>query len=91
MTIRKDNVVKVIAGSDKGKTGKVLRVFPKLGRIIVEGVSMRKKHQKARRKDQKGQVVELASPIHISNVILADAEKPKKAAKVKKIEAKKAE
>lgn len=91
MTIRKDNVVKVIAGSDKGKTGKVLKVFPKLGRIIVEGVSMRKKHQKARRKDQKGQIVELASPIHISNVVLADAVKPKKVAKAKKSEAKKAE
>ena len=91
MTIRKDNVVKVIAGSDKGKSGKVIKVFPKLERIIVEGVSMRKKHQKGRRKDQKGQVVEIASPIHISNVILADAEKPKKVAKAKKADAKKAE
>ena len=58
----------VLTGNEKGKTGKVLRVFPKLDMVLVEGVGMRKKHQKPRREGQKGQIIDKHFPIHISNV-----------------------
>ncbi|MES2470961.1 MAG: 50S ribosomal protein L24 [Patescibacteria group bacterium] len=79
--IKKDTVVKVLAGADRGKTGKVLRVFPKINRVLVEGINIKKKHQKGRRKDQKGQIVEVSTPIHISNVALNDKKADKKEAK----------
>jgi len=76
----KDNVI-VIAGKDKGKTGKVIRTIPKEDKVIVEGVNIRKKHQKPRGKGQKGQTVEFTAPIHVSNVMLEDA-KTKKATRI---------
>ncbi len=69
MQIKKGDTVKVVIGKDKGKTGKVLRAFPKLDQVLVEHVNMKKKHQKARKQGAKGQVVEMAAPIHVSNVI----------------------
>lgn len=68
-----DNV-KVITGKDKGKTGKILQVFPKLQRVVVEGVNAAKRHLKTRQAQQKGQVVEFFMPIHSSNVQLVDAD-----------------
>ena len=65
-----DNVV-VIAGSDKGKKGKVVSVFPKLDQVVVEGINIKKKHQKAKTNDGVGAIVEVTKPIHISNVKLA--------------------
>lgn len=67
----KDNII-VIAGKDKGKTGKVIRAIPREDKVIVEGVNIKKKHQKASGKGQKGQVVEFAAPIHVSNVMIED-------------------
>ncbi|MAG11694.1 MAG: 50S ribosomal protein L24 [Parcubacteria group bacterium] len=61
-----DNV-KVLAGKDKGKTGKILQVFPKKNRVVVEGINVMKKHLKSRG-NEKGQVIELSAPVHISNV-----------------------
>ena len=61
----------MIAGKDKGKTAKVLKAMPKENKIIVEGVNMRKKHQRAKTKDGKGQVIEFAVPVHVSNVMLS--------------------
>ncbi len=61
-----DNVL-VLAGKDKGKTGKVLQVFPKKSRVVVEGINRMKKHLKSRG-SEKGQVIELSAPIHSSNV-----------------------
>lgn len=66
--VKKGDTVTVIAGNDKGKSGKVVRVFPARGLVLVEGVSMRKKHQKPRRAGQRGQIVEKQHPIHVSNV-----------------------
>lgn len=66
--VKKGDTVKVLAGDDRGKTGKVLRAFPKEGTVIVEGIHMAKKHQRARRQQQKGQIIEKATPIDISNV-----------------------
>ena len=68
MKIRKGDKVKVLTGSDKGKTGVVREVLVREGRVIVEGVNMRKKHERAKRSGQKGQIVERAVPIHSSNV-----------------------
>jgi large subunit ribosomal protein L24 len=84
MKIHKNDNVIVIAGKDKGKTGKVLKAIPKEGKIVVEGIGMVKKHQRPTRSGQKGQVIEKAMPIHVSNVRLADVKKPKKLAKVVK-------
>ncbi len=76
--IRKDDMVKVIAGKDKGKTGRVLRVEPKRERVFVEGMNIQKRHTRPRsiRDAQKtgrvGGVVEKEGPIHVSNVMPLD-------------------
>ena len=62
----------VIAGKDRGKTGKVLRSLPKRDVVVVEGVNLRKKHQRPNKKSQKGQIIEKTMPIHVSNVSLVD-------------------
>ncbi|TSC62285.1 MAG: large subunit ribosomal protein L24 [Parcubacteria group bacterium Gr01-1014_48] len=72
MKIHKGDTVQVIAGKDKGRTGKVLRALPKTLQLIVEGVHVRKKHQRAQKKGQKGQVIDKTHPIHVSNVMLID-------------------
>lgn len=70
MKIKKDDTVLIISGKDRGKKGKVLRVFPKENRILVEGINLRKKHQKPKRGGEKGQIIELPAPIDISNAKL---------------------
>jgi large subunit ribosomal protein L24 len=76
--IRKDDVVKVISGKDKGKTGRVLRVEPKRQRVFIEGMNIQKRHQKPRtirdvqRGGEVGGVIEKEGPIHISNVMPLD-------------------
>jgi large subunit ribosomal protein L24 len=78
MIKKNDNVI-VLTGGDKGKKGKVLTVLASESKVIVEGVNIKKRHEK-KSKNQPGQIIEVPSPIHISNVKLADAPK-KKAAK----------
>ena len=68
MKIKKGDNVIVIAGKDKGKTGKVLSAFPKDNTVLVEGVNINKKHQKAQKSGSKGQVVDKVMPINASNV-----------------------
>lgn len=68
---RGDNVI-IISGKDRGKTGKVLTVVRPQSLVVVEGVNMRKKHQKPRRSGQKGQIIDIAAPLHVSNVQLVD-------------------
>lgn len=70
--IRKDDQVIVLAGKDKGKTGKVLKVLVADQRAIVEGVNMVKKSQKPSAKNPQGGIVEQEAPIHISNLSLID-------------------
>ncbi len=72
MKIRKDDMVMVIAGNDKGKTGKALKVFPKDNRVIIEGVNIRKRHTKPSQQNQQGGIVEKEAPIHVSNVMVID-------------------
>ncbi|MCH8169581.1 MAG: 50S ribosomal protein L24 [Bacteroidetes bacterium] len=68
---KNDNVV-VIAGNDSGKTGKVLKVFPKKSRVIIEGINIRKRHTKPTQNNPKGGIIEKEAPIHISNIMLLD-------------------
>ena len=74
MRIRTDDEVIVIAGKDKGKTGKVLRVDPKRERVFVQGLNMVKRHQRPLpgRPNMQVGVIEKEGPIHISNVALVD-------------------
>jgi len=67
-----DNVI-VCRGKDAGKTGKVLQVFRVENKVVVEGANIMKKHLRSRKRGEKGQKIELAAPIHISNVMLLDA------------------
>ena len=68
MNIKKGDKVKVISGKDKGKSGAVLRAFPKLSKVLREGVNKRKIHKKARKQGEKGKTVEMDMPVHVSNV-----------------------
>ena len=68
--IRRGDIVQVIAGNDKGKTGKVLRVFPKTNRLLVERVNFIKRHVKPTQKNPQGGVIEREAAMHISNVLL---------------------
>jgi large subunit ribosomal protein L24 len=72
MKIKKNDTVMVIAGNDRGKTGKVLKVFPKESRVIVEGINLRKRHTKPSQKNPQGGILEKEAPIHISNVMIID-------------------
>ncbi|MAG12375.1 50S ribosomal protein L24 [bacterium] len=74
---RGDNVI-IISGKDKGKEGKVLRVLSSNKTAVVEGINIKKKHQKPRRSGQKGQIIEFAAPIHASNVMLVDPKTKKR-------------
>ena len=72
MKIKKGDNVKVMAGKDRGKTGKVMQVFPKEGKLVVDGVNKTVKHAKTRKQGEKGQKIEFFGPIHASNVMLMD-------------------
>ncbi|MBK7103977.1 MAG: 50S ribosomal protein L24 [Ignavibacteriae bacterium] len=72
MRVKKEDNVIVISGNFKGKTGKILKVFPKKDRVIVEGVNLRKRHTKANQKNPQGGIIEKEAPIHSSNVMLLD-------------------
>ena len=72
MKIKKNDLVLIITGKDKGTKGKVLKAFPREDRVLVEGVQIRKVHKKANKQGGKGQIIEKAYPIHVSNVRLAE-------------------
>lgn len=67
--IKKGDTVKVIAGKEKGKSGKVARVFPKLGKVVIEKLNLVKRHSKPNAKSRQGGIVEKEAPIHWSNVV----------------------
>ena len=72
MRIKKDDTVIVLAGKDKGKTGKVLKAMPKEGRVIVEGVNVQTKHQKQTQKEA-AEIKHQEGPIDASNVMYYDS------------------
>ena len=78
MKVRKDDMVKVISGKDRGKTGRVLRTEPGRGRVYVEGVAIQTRHQRptslrdTQRAQEIGGVIKVEGPVHVSNVMLLD-------------------
>jgi len=64
-----DNVV-VISGKDRGRKGKIIRVFPKTGKVVVEGMNIRKKHVRAKQQGQKGQVAQMPTAFSASNAMI---------------------
>ena len=75
MKIKKGDNVIVIAGKDKGKTGKVLAAYPKENSVLVDGINKSKKHQRAQKSGSKGQIIEKMMPINVSNVMINDGGK----------------
>jgi large subunit ribosomal protein L24 len=80
MKIHKGDNVIVTAGKDKGKTGKVVRALPESEQVIVDGVNIQKRHEKAQKNTKQGGagIIEVAAPIHVSNVMLVDPKTSKK-------------
>ena len=72
MNIKKGDKVIVISGADKGKTGVVQAVYPKLNKVVVEGVNVRKKHKKPTQAVPEGSIVDIYAPIDASKVALID-------------------
>ena len=72
MPVTRGDTVRVMRGNDKCKEGKVLRVFPKTGRLTVEGINIVKRHRKARRAEEQSGIIDMPAPIHHSNVMLLD-------------------
>ena len=75
MRITTGDTVRVMRGDDKGKEGRITRVYPKTGRVVVDGVNIVKKHRKARRPEEQSGIIEMPAPIHVSNVMLLDPKK----------------
>ncbi len=68
MKIKKGDTVQVLSGNDKGKTGEVLEVMPKLQKVIVKGINVRKKHVKPRKQGEEGGIIPVECSIHSSKV-----------------------
>ena len=72
LSVTKGDTVRVMRGEDKGREGKIIRVYPKTGRVTVEGINIVKRHRKARRAEEQSQIMEMPAPVHHSNVMLLD-------------------
>ncbi len=68
--VKKNDLVLVVAGKEKGKSGKILRVLPKKNRVVVEKVNFVKRHSRPSGKTRQGGIIEKEAPIHISNILL---------------------
>ena len=75
MRLKKNDTVKIIAGKDKGRTGKIIKIDPSNERVYVQGANMVKKTQKKINPQDKGGIVEIEAPIHVSNVQLVSKDK----------------
>ncbi len=75
MRLKKDDTVKIIAGKDKGKTGKIVKIDPKKERVYVQGANMITKTVKKKNPQDKGGMMEIEAPIHVSNVALVSKDK----------------
>src|SRR4051812_5862656 len=72
MHVTKGDTVRVVRGDDKGKEGKILRVYRKTSRVVIEGVNIVKRHRRARKAEEQSGIVDFPAPIHSSNVMLLD-------------------
>lgn len=68
--LRKNDIVKVMAGKDKGKSGKILQIFPAESKAIVEGINYVKKHRRRSQQDQTGGIIHKEAPIHLSKLAI---------------------
>lgn len=68
--MKKGDVVQMVTGKDRGKRGKILQAFPRLERVVVENLNIMTKNVRARREREKGQRIQFAAPVHLSNVQL---------------------
>ncbi|MFH1088833.1 MAG: 50S ribosomal protein L24 [Candidatus Uhrbacteria bacterium] len=73
LKIKTGDTVRIIAGKDKGKQGKILQVFPKLNRVVVEGLNLAIRHLRSRRKNEAGQKITFPAPVQLSNVQLVSS------------------
>jgi large subunit ribosomal protein L24 len=78
MKIRKGDKILVITGKDKGRESTVVRVLPKESKVVIDGVNIKKKTERSKKKAGKGQIIDKALPIHISNVMLIDPKSKKR-------------
>ena len=91
--LKKGQTVQLITGADKGKSGEIIKLFPKNYSALVKGVNVKKKHQKPT-KEQKGGIVSIEKPVHLSNLKIIDGKKSQEKSKkqdTKKTKAKKTE
>jgi len=70
MKIKKGDTVKILAGKDRGKTGKVIKADPKSEKIIVEGLNVYKKHMRPKKQGEKGEIVKISRPMNVSNSMI---------------------
>jgi large subunit ribosomal protein L24 len=70
--VKKGDTVRVMRGDDKGREGRVIKVFTKTGRVLIEGVNIVKKHRRARRPEEQSGIIEMPAPVDASNVMLLD-------------------
>jgi large subunit ribosomal protein L24 len=88
MKVKVGDNVRILAGKDKGKEGRVIRTLKKDNKVVVEGINMVKKHVKPNRMNEVGSIVDIEAPIHASNVKLAETKKEAKKATAKPVEEK---
>ena len=88
--LKKGFTVELTVGADKGKSGEIIKMFPKEYKALVKGINVKKKHQKPT-KEQKGGIVTIEKPVHLSNLKLIDGKKSEKKSDTKKVETKKTE
>ena len=88
MKVKVGDNVKVIAGKDKGKEGKVIRTLRNKDKVVVEGINIIKKHSKPNNQNDKGGIFDIEAPIHVSNVKVVEAKKEAKKAPKEEKEAK---
>lgn len=70
LKLRRDDIVVVMTGKDKGKKGKVLKVFSENNRVVVEKINMMKKHLRKRREQDQAGIIEMEAPLHVSNLMV---------------------
>ena len=76
MKIHKGDMVKIISGNDRGKSGRVIKVFPDKDRIIVEGINVVKKHSRPSQENPQGGIIEKEAAVHISNIMYVSGKEP---------------
>lgn len=85
MKVKVGDKVRILAGKDRGKEGKIIKTLRKEDKVVVEGINIVKKHQKPNRMNEVGSIIEIEKPIHVSNVKLVDGKSSKKTAPKKEV------